>query len=344
MIAAIVSNAVFVATLIPVALIVTPWLRRPAIAHAVWVLLLVRLLTPPIVGFPIVLDLTETGIRIPSLDSAPGSIVVVIWMTGSLVAAGLAIHRTEALRRWVSRRGDIHPPANDLAESVDSQRKVWRTPQVWLVQGVHSPMLVGLGPWAAILFPRDLWFQLTIDQRRSLLAHEIAHFRRGDWAWRLAELIATVLYWWFIPLWIIRRQIERYEEQCCDAAAARLGQRVYASAVLSTMEFLQEPESYRPSIASCLGKSADHLEQRIRSVLAPGSRQPATRTAWTLWAIFAAALLIGSPQIVLVSQQSESESQRHATSLQTMEDQTIDGEPTGADARMRLRIRLQSSN
>jgi beta-lactamase regulating signal transducer with metallopeptidase domain len=77
-----------------------------------------------------------------------------------------------------------------------------------------------------------------------LLKHELAHWSRRDQRVRLIEVVAMVLLWWHPLVWIARRQIESCEERCCDAAATTglPGQRrVYAEAILHTLDFLSEP-------------------------------------------------------------------------------------------------------
>jgi len=47
------SNALFACALALVAVCVSAWLRRPALAHALWVLVFVKLITPPLIEIPL---------------------------------------------------------------------------------------------------------------------------------------------------------------------------------------------------------------------------------------------------------------------------------------------------
>src|SRR5262249_60001036 len=92
-----------------------------------------------------------------------------------------------------------------------------------------------------LLLPAILWTRLTREQQDTLLAHELAHLRRGD-AWvRRLEIVVLGLYWWHPVVWWARREIQEAEEQCCDALVLETiptGAEMYASALLETVAFL----------------------------------------------------------------------------------------------------------
>src|SRR5205085_2360482 len=68
-----------------------------------------------------------------------------------------------------------------------------------------------------VLLPAALWARLSEAQRDALLLHELAHLRRGDHWVRRLELAVLGLYWWLPTVWWARREIQRAEEECCDA-------------------------------------------------------------------------------------------------------------------------------
>ncbi|MCG8651821.1 MAG: M56 family metallopeptidase, partial [Pirellulales bacterium] len=149
-----------------------------------------------------------------------------------------------------------------------------RPPPLWLVDAVISPMLIGTGRRAKIIFPAALWSRLDEQSRRLLLTHELEHWRRRDSLVRYLEAIAWMVFWWHPLIWVTRRQIEDCEELCCDLAASRqpgTPRRAYAEAILATLDFLAEPVSWypdlrRPPMASTLGR-VPQLEQRLRSIM-----------------------------------------------------------------------------
>jgi beta-lactamase regulating signal transducer with metallopeptidase domain len=112
-----------------------------------------------------------------------------------------------------------------------------------------------------------------------LLRHEVEHWRRCDPWIRYLEAIAWTVLWWHPLVWIARQQIEDCEERCCDLAAAcgtEDSPRVYAEAILTTLDFLSEPAHLGPiigkrPIASALGR-VPQIEQRLRGIMSPDGR------------------------------------------------------------------------
>src|SRR5947208_3853729 len=47
------KNAILVLPLAALALVTARWLRRPALAHVLWAIVLLKLLTPPLVDVPV---------------------------------------------------------------------------------------------------------------------------------------------------------------------------------------------------------------------------------------------------------------------------------------------------
>jgi hypothetical protein len=155
-------------------------------------------------------------------------------------------------------------------------------PKVVVVDGVVSPMLWGLGSGVRLLFPARLVERLGAAETDALLLHELAHYARGDYWVRLLELVTYVVYWWNPIVWWACRQIESAEEQCCDAWVVENQsgtRRSYAEALLTTIDFLNEPAECRPPAACGLGEVTLlklRLTQIMRGQLAP--QMP--RTAW----------------------------------------------------------------
>jgi beta-lactamase regulating signal transducer with metallopeptidase domain len=89
---------------------------------------------------------------------------------------------------------------------------------------------------ARIIIPGELFGKLTDSARRSLLLHELVHYRRGDHWVRFLELAVVGVYWWFPVAWFVRREIRKAEELACDAeVVARLpkDRRAYAEMLVN---------------------------------------------------------------------------------------------------------------
>jgi hypothetical protein len=129
---------------------------------------------------------------------------------------------------------------------------------LWATQG--SPV---------IFLPRALVVRLTAEETRTLLAHELAHYRRRDHWVRWLEVLVLGVYWWNPVAWIARQGLQRSEEECCDAWVLSVlpnAAAVYARTILKTVEFLTADCRPSPALASGLGP-VHVLERRFEMIL-----------------------------------------------------------------------------
>lgn len=181
----------------------------------------------------------------PDADPAPAeqgpapSPVLLVWAVG---AAGMLAWTGGSA--WRLRRR--------LAEAVQQEKGVYESDRV------DSPFLLG---W---LRPRIyLPVGLSPAQRQHVLAHERAHWRRGDaWA-KLLAWLALCLHWFNPLLWLAYRLLCRDLETACDQAVIRAmspGQRAdYAETLLCLGRRRVQPVG--------LAFGQEDTKQRVRHVL-----------------------------------------------------------------------------
>lgn len=153
--------------------------------------------------------------------------------------------------------------------------------------GVPSPSVryteTGEGPYASgatrVCVPR--WASdLGADERRGMLAHELAHLARRDPQWRLVVAALTRLAWLQPLNRLAERRLEALAELVCDARAAQaLGDgRGLASCLASCAEHLA---SAVPEFAAAMARRRSALVERIETLI---EDRPMTRPV----AVFAA--------------------------------------------------------
>ncbi len=318
-----IANAVLAVPLALMAM-VGSLMRRPAVAHALWLLVLLRLFAPPLWRVPLpewptspvpaiessvsapvgsdaeaewvgpadpARELIETAVHTPAPELVRSPVIYAptinwrsgvagIWSAGAIAILGLAIKRGTAFSRLL-RHAKPAPAAWQLSCDRLAQRLgLRRGPKVWLVRGPVSPLLwAGFGR-PRVLLPADLAERLDGARRAALLAHELAHVRRGDHWVRWLELAATAMYWWHPAVWLARWGLREAEEQCCDAWvvwALPAGRRAYADALVDTVDFLSCARPVLPPLASGLG-TVRHLQRRVvmimRGKVAPRLSRP----------------------------------------------------------------------
>ena len=118
-----------------------------------------------------------------------------------------------------------------------------------------------------ILLPARTTDQLTGDQLRAVLAHELAHVRRHDYVTNLFQIAADALLFHHPAARWLSRRIRVEREYCCDdeAMAVARDPNMYARALAALEESRTES---RLAVAAASGTLLDRI-QRIAGVPRP---------------------------------------------------------------------------
>ncbi len=356
-------NAVTVLPLALLAFAVGRLARRPALTHALWVLVLLKFITPPLFYLPVTIDIPVANV--PVLDATQATIdpnesvartevvnpevsqlaanstvrveaativsaviqtqsrnatrerpslwastlktcftfcvrysdwrtlLLFGWLSGSALWLSRQLVRAVRFRRRVLSSAVTVSELQQQTDQLADAMRLQRSPQVLIVDAAVSPMLWGCGSRAKLLFPSDLAERLDDEARATLITHELAHFVRGDHWVRLLELIATSLFWWHPIVWLAKQQIEAAEEECCDAWV--VGQfpdspKLYAEALLDTIDYLCERRQALPPVACGLGQ-AHFLRHRLTKIMRGAAPKAMSRRVRFATTLFAALLL-----------------------------------------------------
>jgi len=303
------------------------WLRRPALLHALWMVVLLELLVPP---------LFEIGV-LPRAVRAPAAVVATIpsptvstfppepsptvdargpvpvasasvrawlpplvggvWLIGLSGVLLLAAVRARRFGKLVAGAVDAPREMQSAARRIASTFGLRRCPSIRLVPAAISPLLRPRWGSLEILFPSALAGRLEPEERDLLLAHELAHVRRRDHWVRWIELSATALFWWHPVVWWARKRLRRAEEQCCDALVlTTLPEHAnsYARGLVKTVEFLAAARFALPTLASGAA-GARNLEERLIMIVNHRLPTHPSRSQRVLLVVASAALLLVLP-------------------------------------------------
>jgi beta-lactamase regulating signal transducer with metallopeptidase domain len=221
-----------------------------------------------------------------------GTLALWLWLCGSIV--WFARQALTTLR--FSRRLALATPApEELQKQADRLARgmgLSHRPPVLIVRDVISPMLWGVGRNARLLFPVELLARLDAASRETLIAHELAHFRRADHWIRALELVISGIYWWHPVVWWARREIEISQEECCDAWVMDQfpdAPRCYAEALLETIDFLSEEPLVLPPAAAGLGQ-VPLLRRRLTAIMRGAAPKEMSPVQWV--AVLAATMVL----------------------------------------------------
>ncbi len=311
----IVANALSALVLALLAWGVGHWVRRPAVRHALWLIVLLDLLTPPLLRMEVLppldvkagspgIEYLETGAgedqtatatssptrRAPVGHTLPFGLLVGL---GSLLLGLHALSRTRRFDRMIQHA--IPAPAHLTARTQRLARTLGlaRTPPVRLTQIAVPPLVwlhKGLRP--TLVLPAPLVDRLADDELDAVVAHELAHVARFDPWVRLAELGATTLCWWHPVLWWARSALRRAEEQACDARVITAFPKLtgaYARGLVETVAYLSRHRT--PTLSDATTADPRHdLEERLTMILRPTDARPLPRALRLL--LCSAAVLV----------------------------------------------------
>jgi beta-lactamase regulating signal transducer with metallopeptidase domain len=281
------QNTIAILFLIPIVAAVCRALHnRPAVQHVLWVVLLLKFISPPVVSWPWTVpqlwpssrpaaigrvelarvgidafsldaDSRNTSINLAGADSGAGSpddkaavrprsavggeaivsvslwAIFAVWLLGM---AGRAIKQCRHVARHTAllRRGAA-PPLRLTEEIAAIARRIrLRPPAALVAVGIASPFIWSLGR-LRLVWPQVMSSREAVVRARGVIAHELAHVRRGDHVVAWIELAAGLVHWWNPVFWYVRRRCRESAEMACDAIALGScpdGRRTYAELLL----------------------------------------------------------------------------------------------------------------
>lgn len=288
--------------------------RRPELVYALWMLVLLKSLTPPIWSSPVGIfswaashqaalvpagnadrPISTAILPMPTRFSSPGLVAapispaaqpwrdaVEIWLAGCAAMMLVIVVRWRMLARRIARWSA--PPPQKLVETLDQVCRslaVPRPPALRVCRAAIGPAVLGmLRP--ALVIPESIAIQTTPAQLRMILMHELLHLRRRDPLVAGVQLLSQAI-WWFHPLvWWMNRQMTHAREMCCDAQAVaklRCSPADYAQALI---DILRQRRGFEPLSPAVGIRSAGLTSRRLIHIMSAGQNAP-QRISWRIW-------------------------------------------------------------
>ena len=215
---------------------------------------------------------TETAARpwAPSMTAT----VVGLWMLGVCVfAMRLAGGWIVARRLVVGERLQAGAEIQSAADRLSRRMGIDRVVRVVQSSGVTVPMMIGwLKP--IVLLPAAVLAGLAPAQIEALLAHELAHVRRHDYAVNLLQSVVETLLFYHPAVWWVSHRVRVEREHCCDDLAVAMCDRLAYATALGDLAVLSAPAS--PALAATGGSLVD----RIRRIVEPSGHVGDTGSGW----------------------------------------------------------------
>jgi beta-lactamase regulating signal transducer with metallopeptidase domain len=238
--------------------------------------------------------------RLADATAAWASPIALVWILGALLFAGRVVVDIVAI--WRLRRAPNRPLPPVLGARVAALIHSLGLPgRVTIAQSgkVEVPLVIG---WFAplVLVPERLVSTMSTDDAEMLVAHELAHVRRLDYAVNLCQVAVESLLFFHPVTWWMSARIRAEREHCCDERALELTGRVETEARRRYIAALLTAEEARSAPAPRLAPSSSRgsLGRRAREILDDRYRERPGAGVYAAGALFAAAsaILVYSPQ------------------------------------------------
>lgn len=304
--------------------------KRPALRHWLWLLLLAKLITPPLISVPLLPSATGADDTLASpippskprgqhqlaadrpapasasVESPPGiptgpralasdrhtrqaaaidkttvpvdfkgsslrsiarvpisaGLFAISWLGTCVLLTVQGAHGVK-LVRWLKRAGSEDAQLAKTCSTVASSLNIDGVVRSCVVRSRTAPLLWAWGR-PLVVVPRQLVEELSPQQLRGIVAHELAHYwRRDHWA-NVFAFVVKVLLWWNPVVWWAARELRAAQELCCDAIAidrCNTNRRSYATTLLRTLDFIQSEPSRPRALALGMGSRTSLLSR-----------------------------------------------------------------------------------
>ncbi|HEX8526880.1 M56 family metallopeptidase [Allosphingosinicella sp.] len=206
---------------------------------------------------PGALPVAETG-----MWDDPSLLFLILYLGGVAMAAARLGAGLWTLRRWTNNARDVACP--QWMEAFERARWSAGAPERLRLMVSHeaaSPLSWGLIRPVILIDPDTLGEPQDAD---AILAHEIAHVVRRDWAVLMLTRVAAGLFWFNPLVWILEREVVQQAEEAADIEAALCVEPArYAQTLVHWAQFSAGAAVPANSIAP----SASALARRVRAIL-----------------------------------------------------------------------------
>ncbi|MFN3932960.1 MAG: M56 family metallopeptidase, partial [Brevundimonas sp.] len=218
-------------------------------------------------------------------------IMIGAWVIGAVAVFGRFVLGVLTLRRW-TRSGR---PVTEAAWTAPLEYLPRRgRPRVIGSQAVESPLSWGLAPGVVLIGETCLAKPQTAA---AVMAHELAHIRRGDWLFLALSRLALAVFWFNPLVWLLHATLVGRTEDAADAAAiVAMDRRTYARALVGLAADFRQPA------AVGMAGDAQSLTRRIDRIMnaRPATARRPVVMALTIGALIAIATPIAAVEITQV--------------------------------------------
>lgn len=202
-----------------------------------------------------------------TLSSSWASYLFAAWGVGAgllLLRLSIGLWRVRQIRTKSSAvdLASLDPAIAGILRDFESRRQV----KLCVSSEVAVPAAIGFFR-PAIAFPAWLLPQLSPEEIKVILLHELAHLRRWDDWTNLAQKMVKAVFFFHPAVWWIESRLSLEREMACDdmVLAQTASPRAYASSLISFAEKLQNARTL--TLAQALVSRMRDMSLRVAQIL-----------------------------------------------------------------------------
>jgi beta-lactamase regulating signal transducer with metallopeptidase domain len=184
-----------------------------------------------------------------------------VWIAGVVTLSVWQVVAWHMSQRF--RRGALAPcEVVDTVKQIAGQLGIRRAIAVRQTLELATPIVIG---WIkpVLVLPMSILTKLSPAELEAVLAHELAHVRRHDYAVNLLQAVIETVLFYHPAVWWLSRRIRVEREFCTDDLAMGVcqGRDIYAHSLVALAEVVHRPPAH--AVAATGGR----LVTRIRRAM-----------------------------------------------------------------------------
>ena len=258
---------------------------------------------------------------------SPAAMLMAAWLIGSALCLLTLLYQYHAAYRLRRRARPIMDDALAArAANIAHTLGMRQSPPLGVAPRLHGPVVTGL-LHPAILLPEAGFDSLSQSEQNMVLAHELAHLRRGDLWLGLLSALARALFWFHPLVWLAAREYAVCCEMACDADALRVTGQPTADYGQMLLRFVSIKQTSCGSIELGAGAGIRQIQRRLQMLQHTVGISP--RVRWRLALVLIAGVAGLLPWRVVAAPPSDADPLANNPRLEQNVALTAEGVPVG---------------
>jgi beta-lactamase regulating signal transducer with metallopeptidase domain len=147
---------------------------------------------------------------------------VSLWLAGTVLVIAVSAVRLLRFQRMLRAAcAPADPRVHQLAEKTAADLGMRFRGDIVAIPASCAPFVWSCLGHPCIVLPAPIVAEMSHDELRLILMHELAHVRRRDHLVRWLDWAVVAWLWWNPLAWLARRGLRTSEELACDALVLR---------------------------------------------------------------------------------------------------------------------------